>query len=133
MEGLLVRFHGGQWQRCAYSMLEVSLGLYACLRDTATVRFAHLQDGSDMFVGLALQGHCEVASGNHVSHGFRPCSRTTVVLVSTSTGDKFVMCVRLFVEHRMYEQAIRELISYLLYLSLTESRADNVLEIEFYW
>jgi hypothetical protein len=31
----------------------------------------------------------------------------------------------------MYEQAIKELISYLLYLSSAESGVDNVLEIKF--
>jgi hypothetical protein len=43
-------------------------------------------------MGLALLGHLEIASGNLLSNGFRPCSRITMVLASISTGDEFVMC-----------------------------------------
>jgi hypothetical protein len=43
-------------------------------------------------MGLALLGHREIASGNLLSNGFRPCSKITMVLASISTGDEFVMC-----------------------------------------
>jgi hypothetical protein len=63
----------------------------------------HFAGGQEAGTMSALQGHCEVASGNHVGYGFRPCSGITVVFASISTGDEFMMCscscARVTIEH----------------------------------